>query len=108
MMVMEDVMSIYGFTDFAILKEIGRRLKQKRLEKNISQKDLSELSGLNRSTIVEVEKGKPFSMLTFIQILRALKELDELDSILPEQGISPLQLAKFKGRARKRASKSYK
>ena len=44
-------------------------------------------------------------MLTFIQILRALDALEELDSLLPEPGISPLQLAKMKGKVRRRASR---
>lgn len=100
-----NIMSIYGMSDRGILREIGRRLKRKRLDKNVSQQKLAELAGLNRTTIVEVERGNPFGMLTFIQILRALEALEELDSLLPEPGISPLQLAKMKGKARQRASK---
>ena len=36
--------------------------------------------------------------------MRALDALDNLDSFLPKFEISPLQLAKNKGRERKRAS----
>jgi len=43
-------------------------------------------------------------MLTFVQVLRALGVLDELDSLLPDPGISPLEIARMKGRMRKRAS----
>ncbi len=98
-------MSIYGMSDRAILREIGTRLKRKRLDKNVSQQKLAELAGLNRTTLIEIEQGNPFGMLTFIQILRALDALEELDSLLPEPGISPLQLAKMKGKARQRASR---
>ncbi len=97
-------MSIYGMSDRAILREIGHRLKRKRLEKNISQQRLAELSGLNRTTIGEAERGNPFSVLTLIQILRAINALEELDTFLPDPGISPLQLAKMKGKERRRAS----
>jgi len=98
-------MSIYGLSNPAILKEIGDRLRKKRLDKNISQQKLSDLSGLHRVTIGEMENGKPFSMLTFIGILRALKELETIDQILPEPGINPLKLAKLQGKERKRASR---
>jgi len=97
-------MSLYGMSDRAILREIGYRLKRKRLEKNLSQQKLAELAGLNRTTIGEVERGSSFSVLTLVQILRALKALEEFDSFLPDPGISPLQLAKMKGKERRRAS----
>jgi len=32
-------MGVYGMSDRAILREIGHRLKRKRLEKNLSNKD---------------------------------------------------------------------
>jgi transcriptional regulator with XRE-family HTH domain len=105
MMVGVNIMSIYGMSDRAILREMGRRLNRKRLDKNVSQQELAEMAGLNRTTVSEIEQGKPFAMLTFIQILRALDALDELDSLLPDPGISPLQLAKMKGKVRRRASK---
>ena len=98
-------MSIYGMSNQAILREMGERLKRKRLDKNVSQQELAELAGLNRTTVSEIEQGKPFAMLTFIQILRALDALEELDSLLPDPGISPLQLAKMKGKVRRRASR---
>jgi len=102
------IMSIHGMSDHAILREIGRRLKRKRLDKNLSQQKLAEVAGLNRTTVGEMERGAPSSLLTFIQTLRALDALEELDSFLPdpdlETRISPLQLAKLKGKERRRAS----
>ncbi len=91
-------------SDLAILREIGRRLKRKRLEKNLSQQRLADLAGLNRTTIGEAERGTSFGVLTLIQILRVLNALEEMDSFLPDPGISPLQLAKMKGKERRRAS----
>ena len=34
-------MSIYGLTNLAILKDIGDRLRKKRLDKNMSQQQLA-------------------------------------------------------------------
>jgi len=87
------------------MREIGRRLKRKRLEKNMSQQRLAAMAGLNRMTVSEIERGSPFGVLTLVQILRALDALDEMDSFLPDPGISPLQLAKMKGKERRRASR---
>jgi len=97
-------MSIYGKSDPAILREIGDRLKTRRLNKNITQQELARLSGLSRSTISEIEGGKPFGVLALIQVLRALETLEDLDAFLPDSGPSPLQLAKLKGRERRRAT----
>lgn len=44
-------------------------------------------------------------MATFVQVLRALGSLDELEGILPDAGPSPIELAKHRGRVRQRASK---
>jgi len=98
-------MSIYGMSDRAILQEIGRRLKRRRLEKNWSQQKLADTAGINRTTVSDIEQGSPCGILTLVGILRALDELDELNSFLPDPGISPLQLAKMKGKERRRASR---
>ena len=98
-------MSIYGKSDRAILKDLGRRLKRRRLEQNISQEQLGNLAGLNRTTIGDMERGASFGMLSLIQVLRGLNALEELDGFLPDPGPSPLQLARLKGKERRRASR---
>lgn len=96
-------MNIYGKSDLEILREIAGRLKRRRLNLNIPQRELAERTGLNRATISGIEQGKPFGVLTLIQILRALDALEDLDSFVPDPGISPLQLTRMKGRERRRA-----
>ncbi len=97
-------MSVYGMSDKAILREIGQRLKKKRLRQNLTQKLLADRAGVNRTTISEMERGNPFEVLTLVQVLRALRSLESMDAFLPDPGISPLQLAKMRGRERQRAS----
>lgn len=97
-------MNIVGMSDKAIIQEIGRRVKRKRLEGNFTQQEIADLTGMSRSTVSDLERGNPFEILTLIQILRALNALDEIDSFLPDPGISPLQLAKMRGKERQRAS----
>lgn len=97
-------MDIIGMSDKAIIKEIGRRVKRRRLEGNFTQQEIADMAGISRPTVSDLERGKPFGILTLIQILRALNALDSVDAFLPDPGISPLQLAKMRGAERQRAS----
>lgn len=92
-------------SDRGILRELGRRLRRARLEQDISQRQVAEIAGLSRVTVGNLERGIPSSLLTLVQYLRALGKLDELDALLPDPGPSPIELAKRKGRERRRASR---
>jgi putative transcriptional regulator len=89
----------------AIAEELGNRLKQARLNVNLTQAEVAARTGLNRKTILNAEKGKA-QLENFVAILAALDIADQLNMFLPVQGISPIQLAKLKGEERQRASKS--
>jgi transcriptional regulator with XRE-family HTH domain len=97
--------TIYGMSDKAILAEIGARCKRRRLNRNLTQQEVADQAGLTRVTVGEFERGASAGMLTLIRILRVLGALEDLDSFLPDTGLSPLQLAKLKGRQRQRASR---
>ncbi len=99
-------MNWYSMTDRAILQELVARARRKRLAMNMTQKGLAERAGIHVNSVVRFEHGKTVSLLTFIQVLRVLGELDSLNSFLPDPGISPVQLMKFKGKERTRASRS--
>ncbi len=89
--------------DPAIVKEIGKSLKQIRLNKNLSQEQLAKTSGLDRTTISRMESGRAATLLTLIQVLRALDKLNILNIFLEEPEISPLNLLKIQENKRKRA-----
>ena len=98
-------MDYYGMSDKAILREVGRRLRRRRLDRNLTQQALADTAGLSRTTVSDLERGAPAGVLTLIQVLRALGGLEELDAFVPDPGLSPLELAKLKGRERQRASR---
>ena len=98
------IMTIYGMSDRAVLREIGQRLKKQRLRRNLTQQNLADQAGVSRTTISDMEQGSPFQVLTLIQALRALRSLEAIEGFLPDPGISPLQLARMKGKERQRAS----
>ena len=88
----------------AVLTEIGQRVRRERLNQNTTQAKLAQFAGVSRRVVLDLEAGKGCGLSSFIEILRALRKLDQLDALLPDPGISPLQLAKLKGKARQRAT----
>lgn len=95
-------------TDPALVKEIGAGLKQMRLNKNISQADLAEKAGIDRTTISRLEGGSGGTLITLVQVLRALDRLDILNVFREEPSISPIQLLKIQEKSRKYASSKRK
>jgi len=96
-------MSIDKKTPMAIAEELGERLKQARLNQNLTQLDVSEIAGVTRHAVMQAEKGK-VQLEIFVAILAALNLDAHLDLFLPKQLISPVQLAKLQGKQRQRAS----
>ncbi|MBL1215529.1 MAG: helix-turn-helix transcriptional regulator [Ignavibacteriae bacterium] len=92
-------------SDAAILKNIGEFIRHHRLSQNKTQNKLAEEAGINRTTLVEFEKGKRSNTITLIQLLRALDKLYVLENFEIKEQISPLKLAKIEKKKRKRASR---
>lgn len=99
-----NIMDFQLMGDTAILQEIGERLRQARLQQNMTQAALSDLTGVSRRTIQKTEEGDVSTLKTLIALLRGLGLLEQLNLLLPEAPISPIQLAKLRGKVRKRAS----
>ncbi|MFN1835450.1 helix-turn-helix domain-containing protein [Balneola sp. MJW-20] len=99
-------MEFSALSDQAILKQIGKRIRRKRLQQNITQEAMAENAGLSRITISNLEQGKSSSLRTLIQVLRVLGQLDDLEAFIPEPGVSPMEMLKNEGKKRKRASSS--
>lgn len=95
-----------AMADPEIVKEICRNIRTMRINRNISQQALADMSGLDRTTISRMESGRSATLLTIVQILRALDNLNIL-SVFNEKEpeISPIQLLRLEEKKRKRASK---
>ena len=91
-------------SDTAIITELGKQLKRMRIRANITQQELADKSGIFRSTISEIENGRVSSMLSFVQILRGLEQLELLSKFVVPDEISPIMMAKIKAKERKRAT----
>lgn len=99
-------MELYALTDSMIVKKIGGIVRRRRLEKNITQSELSQSSGVALSSIVALESGKNVSVVTLISLLRALDALDFLGHFVEEPKVSPIAYLKLmeKSKSRQRAS----
>ena len=85
------------------LRELGERLRRLRLQENTTVSELDEKAGLGERTIGRAEAGENTSLESLVKILRALGRLDGLEAMLPEQLVSPIQLAENRVRERQRA-----
>jgi len=92
-------------TDQAILSEMGGRLAQVRLERNLTQAQLAEQAGVSKRTVERLESGSVATQLSgFIRVCRGLDLVERFDLLVPEPVPSPVEQLKLRGRKRQRAS----
>lgn len=87
----------------ALSQMLGERLKQARLNQDLTQTQLAELVGVSRRSVLNAEKGKT-QLETFVALVNALGLADNLELLIPVPDVSPVQLAKLQGKRRQRAS----
>jgi len=92
-----------SMTDSAIIKAIGAYIKHQRLEQNKTQAQVAGEAGINTWTLSQIENGEPITLISLIQILRALDLLHLLDIFTIKEKISPIEYAKLKEKEKKRA-----
>lgn len=96
-------MNAFDKSPAAIVEELGERLKQARLNRDLTQVEVAARAGITRKSVLNAEKGKA-QLEVFVAILAALNLTEQLNLFLPEQDISPIQLAKLQAKQRQRAS----
>lgn len=103
--------NIHLLTDDAVINELGQKLRQIRLRKNITQTALAKESGVAKRTIERFENGSSLQLTSFVRLLRALGMLDDLMVMIPDPTESPMAMllaekhAKYNPGRRQRASK---
>ena len=92
-------------TDQAVAAEIGQRIDQLRLERNMTQQEIADAVGLSRVSYAKLVAGQA----KFVNVIAALRALDQLalvENFVPKAVFSPLEQLKMKGKQRQRASGS--
>ncbi|MGK0442211.1 MAG: DNA-binding XRE family transcriptional regulator [Pseudohongiellaceae bacterium] len=94
----------YTMSDDAVLVELGSRIGQKRLSRNIKQSRMAQSLGVSVPTYRNLEKHGVGGMELFVAALRALNDLESLEHVLPGRGESPMDMLLGAKPAKKRVS----
>ena len=90
-----------------IMKEVGQRLRDVRIAFPLTRAELAAKSGVSERTIANLESGRDVTFGNIVNVMRALSLADNLDSLVPEQGLRPSDLASM-GKKRQRATSAKK
>ena len=87
---------LYEQSGSDIIRQLGKRFSDYRKRMGLTQKEVSEKSGLSVFTISSFENGSStgVTLASFIKLLRAIDNLDEIEKLLPELPESPRTLFK--------------
>jgi transcriptional regulator with XRE-family HTH domain len=88
-----------------MLAELGERAQQYRVGMNLTQAELAQNAGVSPRTIERLEAGSSVQFDKLVRILRALRLFANLDQLIPEASIRPIQLAGSKTEVRLRSYK---
>jgi len=98
-----------ALSDQQAVARLGKEIKRMRLERNMSQAEVAEKTGLDRSTVARLEGGRAATLLTVVQVLRVLNKLELLDGFHAEPQPTPYMLVeaqeKYLKKQRKRAGR---
>lgn len=94
-------------TSKAILKELAERVKNYRLDMNLSQGDFAQKAGISLRSVVNFESGADVKFSNFIKILKALELADNLELLIPDVTKRPSSFLVEK-KQKQRVRKSHK
>lgn len=81
----------HAISNSALLEQLGDFIQHTRLQQNKTQQQVATDAGINRSTMVQIENGGGGTLLSFIQILRVLEQLQLFQHFeIKQQQLSPL------------------
>lgn len=90
-------------TSHQIEAALCRQLERIRLARNITQAQLAREAGVSKRTIGRLEKGEGVSLDTFIRTLTALGVQQNLEGLLPDPTVRPIERIGLGRGERKRA-----
>ena len=81
----------YEYSTPELVRMLGERFKEYRMRSDLTQKEVSELSGVGLTTIHKFENGTAgnLSLSIFILLLKVIGQINYLDALLPELPVSP-------------------
>jgi transcriptional regulator with XRE-family HTH domain len=77
----DNILSLINKTPDEIMRSVSQRVKERRLEKNLSQKSLASRAGLNFASYRRFETTGEISLRSLVMIALALDMTSEFDSL---------------------------
>ena len=90
--------------ELSLLADLGQRLAQVRVERNLTQEGLADAAAVSKRTIERLETGQSVQLSNLIRVLAALDLAHNLDQLVPVTGPRPMDILRHQGKTRKRAS----
>jgi transcriptional regulator with XRE-family HTH domain len=86
-------MSELGFKTARELQiELGKRVRELRLFRNLDQRTTAEKAGISKATYRNLEAGHGSSVETLLRTLKALDYLQGIEILVPQATVNPLAL----------------
>lgn len=110
MVILDRIMTITfkSTSDYEFL--IGEQIRQVRFRNGLDQIQLAKAANISLGAVKNIESGKGSSLKTLVKILRTLNEEKWLETLSPENSISPIRVLRDQklNSPRKRVYKSRK
>ncbi|MBI9051527.1 MAG: helix-turn-helix transcriptional regulator [Anaerolineaceae bacterium] len=90
-------------TSNQIIEALSKRIENIRLMRNMTQAQVASSAGISLRTLGRLEKGQDVSLDTFLRVLIALGIQSNLQTLLPDPMVRPIERVQFNGEQRKRA-----
>ena len=87
----EHMNPIYAKTDEELLKLIGSHLKKRRINANLTQRELAAATGITKNHISQIERTGKTSLVSFVAISRKLGLLQQFLSTYEMPELTPIQ-----------------
>lgn len=99
-------MALILYTENELLAELGNRLREHRLRRNLLQKKLAENAGISVSALKKLENQGLGSLENFMKVVFALRLEKELQTLFVPQPLTIAQIEKLQKPSRLRARPS--
>ncbi|MCZ7450820.1 helix-turn-helix transcriptional regulator [Agrobacterium rhizogenes] len=86
-----------------LAKQIGQRVERLRLSRNITQGQLAVDAGISERTLRRLEAGDNPTLDTLLRVLTALKIEGNLDLLVPDSRVRPIERVRIQGMERQRS-----
>lgn len=75
--------------------QLGEAVRRLRLDRDIDQETLSEMAGVSRRTVINLEQGRGATTATLVLVVDALGAADWIDALSPPPSVSPMAMLRL-------------